>query len=49
MIRILEYGKDPNSEIFARVIPQTNVEDIVTEIIRAVRTEGDRALLNCTK
>ena len=49
MIRILEYGKLPNSEILARVIPQTNVEDIVTDIIKTVRTEGDRALLNYTK
>ena len=49
MIRILEYGKLPNSEIFARVIPQTNVEDIVTDIIKTVRTEGDAALLNYTK
>ena len=49
MIRILEYGKLPNSEIFARVIPQTNVEDIVTDIIKTVRTEGDGALLNYTK
>ena len=49
MIRILEYGKLPNSEIFARVIPQTNVEDIVTDIIKTVRTEGDAALLNYTR
>ena len=49
MIRILEYGKLSNQEIFARVIPQTNVADAVTNIIQAVRTEGDRALLAFTK
>ena len=49
MIRILEYGKLPNSEIFARMIPQNNVADAVTEIIRTVRTEGDKALLEYTR
>ena len=44
MIRILEYGKLSNSEIFAREIPQTHVEGIVSEIIATVRAEGDRAL-----
>ena len=44
MIRILEYGKLSNQEIFERIIPQTHVEDIVTEIIRTVRQEGDKAL-----
>ena len=46
MIRILEYGKLSNQEIFARVIPQTHVEDIVTEIIRTVRQKGDKALFD---
>jgi len=49
MIRILEYGKLSNQEIFARVIPQTNVADSVSNIIQAVRTEGDQALLAFTK
>ena len=44
MIRILEYGKLPNQEIFARIIPQTHVEGVVTEIIQTVRKEGDNAL-----
>ena len=49
MSRILEYGKLSNQEIFARVIPQTNVADAVSNIIQAVRTEGDQALLAFTK
>lgn len=44
MIRILEYGKLTNQEIFARIIPQTHVEGVVTEIIQTVRKEGDSAL-----
>ena len=44
MIRILEYGKLPNNEIFARVIPQTHVEGIVAEIIATVRSRGDDAI-----
>lgn len=49
MIRILEYGKLSNEEIFDRVIPQSNVEDIVTDIIRTVREQGDKALLDYTR
>ena len=49
MIRIMEYGKLPNAAIFERVIPENNVSDIVADIIRTVRTEGDRALLSYTK
>ena len=48
MIPILEYGKIPNSEIFAREIPQTNVEGAVSEIIRNVRSNGDAALYDYT-
>lgn len=44
MIRILEYGKLTNQEIFARIIPQTHVEGVVTEIIQTVRKEGDNAI-----
>ena len=44
MIRILQYGKLPNSEIFARVIPQTHVEGIVADIIQTVRARGDEAI-----
>lgn len=49
MIRIMEYGKIPNSEIFARVIPQADVEDAVAQIISTVRAEGDQALFDYTR
>ena len=49
MIPILEFGKIPNSEIFARVIPQANVEGTVTQIIQTVRSLGDGALRDYTK
>ena len=45
MIKIMKYGQEPNSEIFARVTPAVNVEKIVAEIIENVRTNGDKALL----
>ena len=48
MIRILEYGKLSNQEIFSRDIPQTHVEGIVAEIIQTVRKEGDAALFAYT-
>lgn len=48
MIRILEYGKLPNSEIFARVSPQADVAEAVAQIIQTVRAEGDKALLDYT-
>ncbi len=44
MIKILEYGQVKNEEIFARVEPEFNVEDIVSEIIKDVRENGDSAL-----
>lgn len=44
MIRILEYGKISAEEIFARVIPQTQVEDAVAGIIAQVRQRKDAAL-----
>lgn len=49
MIRILEYGKLSNQEIFARVSPQANVAGAVTEIIQTVQAQGDRALLDYTR
>ena len=48
MIRVLEYGKLPNSEIFARVSPQADVAEAVAQIIQTVRAEGDKALLDYT-
>ena len=44
MIKILKYGQVKNEEIFARVEPAVNVEDIVSEIIKDVRENGDSAL-----
>ncbi len=45
MIKILEYGKIPNSEIFARGTGAANVEKTVSEILENVRKNGDRAVL----
>ena len=48
MIRILRAGEVKNEEIFARNEPTSRVEDIVAEIIRNVRENGDRALKEYT-
>ena len=45
MIKILKYGQVPNSEVFSRVVPEVNVETVVSEIIADVRENGDRAVL----
>ena len=44
MIRIMKYGEIPDSEIFSRVVPGTDVEKTVSDIIAKVRREGDTAL-----
>ena len=44
MIKIMKYGEVSPDEIFARVEPTVNVEDIVTDIIANVRANGDKAL-----
>lgn len=44
MIKILKYGEVPTSEIFSRVEPTVNVQDIVSNIIKDVRENGDAAL-----
>ena len=49
MIKIMKYGQVPNSEIFARVTPAVNVEQIVTDIITNVRANGDQAVLEYNK
>lgn len=50
MIRILKYGEVANSDIFSRVVPEVNVEDIVADIIKNVRENGDKALFEyCEK
>ena len=46
MIKIMKYGQVPNSELFARVSPTVNVEQIVADIIADVRKNGDKAVLN---
>ena len=49
MIKIYKYGEVPNEEIFARVEPKMNVEEIVSDIIKNVRKFGDFALSDYTK
>lgn len=50
MIKIMKYGEVPNSEIFARSVPKTDVAGTVTEIIKNVRENGDKALFEyCEK
>ena len=44
MIKILQYGEVPNSEIFARFNPTASVSDIVAEILAEVAKNGDKAL-----
>ncbi len=44
MIKILKYNEVSSSDIFSRMAPAMNVEDIVTEIIDNVRKNGDKAL-----
>ena len=44
MIRIMKYGEVAPDEIFARVEPVVDVEAIVTDIIKNVRQNGDKAL-----
>lgn len=45
MIKILTYGEVENKDIFARAVPEINVEATVSEIIATVRKDGDKALL----
>ena len=49
MIKILEYDKVSKDAIFARVEPKTDVSGIVSDIIEAVRKDGDAALLRFTE
>ncbi len=44
MIKILKYGQVANADIFARMVPEINVESIVADIIENVRKRGDAAL-----
>ena len=50
MIKILKYNEVNNSDIFARVVPDMNVEEIVSDIIADVKENGDNALFRyCEK
>lgn len=44
MIKIYEYGKIPDAEIFKRAETKTNVESVVSEIIENVKKNGDKAV-----
>ena len=45
MIQILNYGQVDREKIFARVVPEMDVEAIVGQIIRDVRKGKDQAVL----
>ena len=49
MIRIAAFGEVPPEEIFARAVPETDVSAAVSEILSAVRRDGDRALFAYTE
>lgn len=49
MIKIMKYGEVPNSEIFARTVPEIDVEQTVTDIINDVKSNGDEALYKYTE
>ena len=50
MIKIMKYGEVAPDQIFARVEPVVDVEAIVTDIIKNVRQNGDKALFEyCEK
>lgn len=50
MIKILKFGEVSAEDIFARTEPAVNVEDIVADIIKNVRENGDKALFEyCRK
>ncbi len=48
MIKILDYNELTYDEIFARFEPTSSVGDIVADIIRTVREQGDKALFDYT-
>lgn len=50
MIKILNYNQVPAKEVFARAQSKFDVQDIVADIIRNVRKNGDKALFEyCEK
>ena len=50
MIKIYSFGQVSNEEIFARAVPEVNVQQIVADILADVKRNGDRALFSyCEK
>ncbi len=49
MIKILKYGEVKTEDIFARAVPETNVEAVVSEIIENVKKNKDAALYEYCK
>ncbi len=49
MIKMMKYGEVPSSEIFARGTAETDVSDIVADILAEVRQKGDAALFAYAK
>lgn len=49
MIKIYKYGEIANDEIFARVMPKTDVAGIVADILADVKQNGDKALFAYTE
>lgn len=49
MIKMMKYGEVLSSEIFARGTAETDVSDIVADILAEVRQKGDAALLAYAK
>ena len=49
MIQIMKFGQMPEEKIFARVVPEVNVEAVVSQIIGDVRKGKDRALIEYTR
>ena len=49
MIKILNYGEVPNSEIFARDNISPDVEGVVAQIIADVIRDGDKALCDYSR
>ncbi len=48
MIKIMQYGEVAPGDIFARSVPSVDVAAIVADILRNVRENGDRSLLEYT-
>ena len=49
MIKMYKYGEIANDEIFARVMPKTDVAGIVADILADVKQNGDKALFAYTE